>query len=175
MPETDIDLDADKDTEVIRLPEELAVLPVEDTVIPPGIMVPLVVQEEDLIQGVDEVAVGHKLFVLVAERPDAEQGATLGERFYSVGSAVEILQMLKYPDNTIRLLVRGVARVRIDEYTQIKPYLKAKVHQLADIVKESSELKALIRNSVILFEKVCIGFIRQHSWPVFFHDSKHAC
>jgi len=154
MPETKTKVDTDQDIDEIRLPEELAVLPVEDTVIPPGIMVPLVFQEETLIKCIDDVAVGHKLFVLVTQRPNGEEIRKLDERFYDVGSAVEILQMLKYPDKTTRLLVRGVSRVKVDEYTQTKPYLKAKVHRLTDVLEETAELKALMRNSVVLFERV---------------------
>jgi len=154
MPDTNTQVDTDQDTDEIRLPEELAVLPVEDTVIPPGIMVPLVFQEEALIKCIDDVIVGHKLFAIVAQREDGKEARSLNERFYDVGSAVEILQMLKYPDKTTRLLVRGVSRVKVEEYTQTKPYLRARVHRLTDIIRESNELKALMRNSVILFEKI---------------------
>ena len=158
MPEQELDLATNQDLEDITLPEELAVLPTEDTVIPPGIMVPLVFQDEDLIQCIDDVSVGHKLFALVAQRPDAEEALIPEERFYAVGSVVEILQILKYPDKTTRLLVRGVTRVKIEEYTQAKPYLKARVQRLADVLRETNELKALMRNAVALFDKV-VSFV----------------
>jgi len=140
--------------EDIKLPEEMTVIPMENTVIPPGIMVPLVFQDATLIRCIDEVAVGSKLFGLVAPRPDAENAVTALERFFTVGTAVEILQMLKYPDKSTRLLVRGVSRIRTDEYTQLTPCLKAKITRLHDEMEESDELQAMMRNAVTLFERV---------------------
>jgi len=143
-----------QDVDEVQLPQELTVLPMTDTVIPPGIMVPLVFQDEDAIEAIDEVAVGNKLFVLVAQRPDISGAEPPLERFYTVGTAVEILQMLRYPDKTTRLLVRGIARVRIEEYTQLSPNLTASISRLHDVMEDTPEVKALMRNSVILFEKV---------------------
>jgi len=140
--------------EDIKLPDEMTIIPMENTVIPPGIMVPLVFQDATLIRCIDEVAVGSKLFGLVAPRPDAEDAATPRERFFTVGTAVEILQMLKYPDKSTRLLVRGVSRIRTDEYTQLSTCLKAKITRLNDEIEETDELKAMMRNAVTLFERV---------------------
>ena len=154
MSEKKRNITAEHDLDEIQLPEELPVLPVEDTVIPPGIMVPLVFSDDNLVECIDDVAVGQKLFVLVAQRLDSDDALTPEERFYSIGSVVEILQMLKYPDKSTRLLVRGIARVMIDEYTQIAPYLTAVVHQLSDFIEESDELQALKHNAVSLFGDV---------------------
>jgi len=142
-----------RDIEEIRIPDELTVLPIENTVIPPGIMVPLVFQDEQLIASIDEIAVGDKMFVLVTQREEGVENEAFEKRFYNVGTAVEILQMLKYPDKTTRLLVRGVSRVKIEQYTQAKPHLKAKVQRIKDVIHDSAELHALMRNAVTLFEK----------------------
>jgi len=145
---------SDGDADEVRLPDELIVLAMSDTVIPPGIMVPLVFQDPDAIDAIDEVAVGQKLFVLVAQRSDAAGTEPPTDRFYTVGTAVEILQMLRYPDKTTRLLVRGLARVRIEQYTRTKPNLMARIKRLDDIIEDSAEVQALMRNCVMLFEKV---------------------
>ena len=149
-----IKVETNQDIEEIRIPDELVVMPVENTVIPPGIMVPLVFQDENLIACIDDVAVGEKMFVLVTQRESFDEAETFAERYYSVGTAIEILQMLKYPDKTTRLLVRGVSRIRIIKYTHAQPYLKAKVERLEDVVSESQEVQALMRNTVNLFERV---------------------
>ena len=154
MANNNAKIELNQDIEEIHIPEELAVLPLESTVIPPGIMVPLVFQDNQLIQCIDDVAVGDKLFVLVTQRENALEAAELDERFYTVGTAVEILQMLKYPDKTTRLLVRGVSRVKIRQYTQRRPYLKARIDRLTDVMEDSPELQALMRNTVNQFEKV---------------------
>ncbi|HUU69770.1 MAG TPA: endopeptidase La [Planctomycetota bacterium] len=145
--------DTRRDIEEIRIPEQLVVMPIENTVIPPGIMVPLVFQDETMISCIDEVAVGDKMFALVTQREGSEEAKTPEDRFYRIGTAIEILQMLKYPDKTTRLLVRGVSRIRIEQYTQRHPCLKATVSKLSDVLDDTAELRAMMRNAVGLFER----------------------
>ena len=73
---------------------------------------------------------------------------------YEVGCAARVLKMLKFPDNTVRVLVEGLWRIRIKAYESQKPYLKAKIEVQKDIVEDSIELSALTRNAQGQFQEI---------------------
>src|SRR4029077_13637577 len=71
-----------------------------------------------------------------------------------VGCAARLLKMLKFPDNTVRVLVEGLWRIRIKDYTHPAPYLRAKLELMKDITEDSVELTAMMRNAQGQFQEI---------------------
>jgi ATP-dependent Lon protease len=136
-----------------EIPSELPILPIRDAVIFPLTAVPVSVGQPRSIQLVDEVAVGDRVVGLVTAR-DQEVEEPGAEDLFQVGTAAVILRMLKVQDGSLRILVQGLERIRIQEFTQEKPYLKAKVETASDEVEDSVEVEALMRNTTDLFQRL---------------------
>jgi ATP-dependent Lon protease len=129
----------------IALPGELPVLPLRDSVTYPDTLTPLAIGQDRSVQLVNDVLVGNRLLVMVASRePELETPGP--EQLYDIGVAGMVARMLKVPDGSLRILVQGGQRVRIDEWIKEEPYLTARVTELPDEVEEGPELTALMRN-----------------------------
>ncbi len=126
------------------VPSALGVLPLRDTVPFPGMVIPLAVGQERSLRLIDEVLAGDRRFVMVASR-DPELTEPDPEQLYEVGVIGTIARMMKVPDGTSRLLVQGGQRVRLTRWTQREPYLVATLEEVPDVVHESDELTALVR------------------------------
>jgi len=137
--------------EGVRIPNELPVLPLKDTIVYPFMIVPLAVGRPKSVKLVDEVIVKDKLLALVAQR-EKEEGDPRPSQLYEVGTAASILRFMRLPDDTMRILVQGLARIRITHYTKTDPYLVAKVERLESVVEDSVELQALTRNASSQFQ-----------------------
>ncbi|MCJ7745358.1 MAG: LON peptidase substrate-binding domain-containing protein, partial [Actinobacteria bacterium] len=146
------DREAQTPLDEMEIAKELPIMPLPDTVIYPHIVAPLLVTDDNLIKLIDEALVGDRVIGVVTLR-DSEQEPE-PENLYDVGSAVAIARMFKLPDGQMQLLVQGVARIRIKDYTQTHPFLKASVERLVDKVEDTVELEALTRNALNLFRKI---------------------
>src|SRR5271166_347928 len=124
------------------LPEALPVLGLSDIVIFPGMVAPLLVETAQSTKLIDDVVGGDRLLGVVLQR-NAEAENPLPHEMYEVGCAARVLKMLKFPDNTVRVLVEGLWRIRVKDYKAQQPYLRAKIELQKDIVEESIELAAL--------------------------------
>ena len=135
------------------LPDALPILPLRDMVTYPGTLTPLAVGQERSIRLVDDVLSGDRALVMVASRdPDLEEPGP--DQLERVGVAGVVARMLKIPDGTVRILVQGTQRVRLDEFVATEPYLVAKVTELPDVVEDSTELQALTRNVQRTFSEI---------------------
>src|SRR5258708_17454969 len=128
------------------LPELLPVLGLSDIVIFPGMVAPLLVETGQSTKLIDDVVGGDRLLGVVLQR-NAEAENPLPHEMHEVGCAARVLKMLKFPDNTVRVLVEGLWRVQIKEYIGTDPYLCAKFELVKDIVEDSVELTAMMRNA----------------------------
>src|SRR5438445_12988330 len=114
------------------LPDVLPVLGLSDIVIFPGMVAPLLVETAQSIHLIDDVVGGDRLLAVALQRkPDVEN--PLPEDMHEYGCAARVLKMLKFPDNTVRVLVEGLWRIRIKEYETQTPYLKAKIEVWKDV------------------------------------------
>jgi ATP-dependent Lon protease len=147
--------DSEEITEVEEnaVPEELAILPLRGVVVYPLTFQALNVGQSRSIQLVDDATLSKQLIGLVVSR-DADLEEPGPEDVYETGVAAAIHRMIKAPDGTIRLLVQGVERIRIDEWTGDDPYLQARVTVLPDEVEESLEVEALMRNATDLLRRL---------------------
>src|SRR6266849_6871997 len=135
------------------IPEVLPILGLSDIVIFPAMVAPLLVDTAQSIRLIDDVVEGDRLLGLVLQRK-AEVENPMPEDLWESGCAARVLKMLKFPDNTVRVLVEGLWRFRVKEYETQIPYLKAKVEILKDITADSVELAALARNAHQQFQEI---------------------
>lgn len=142
-----------KDPDQVTVPNELAVLPLRGVVVYPATFQALTVGQPRSIKLVDDATVSKQLIGLVTSR-DADLEEPGSEDVYPIGVAAVIHRMIKAPDGTIRLLVQGVERIRIEEWLGSEPYLRARVSTLPDQVEEGIEIEALMRNAVDLLRRM---------------------
>ncbi len=143
----------DDDDEHLSIPEVLPVLPLKDTVIYPFAVQPLGVGQERSIRLIDDVMRGNRLVVLVAQKSaDIEQAGP--NDIFKIGTVSRIARMIRMPDGTIQIIVQGLERVDIDEFTQEKPYLAAHVTLKPDLQETDDETEAIKRNVVGYFQRL---------------------
>ena len=145
---------ADKAEEVkgMETPEELPILPIRESVLYPKMILPLMVSQERHIKLIDAALVANKMIGIVAVKNKEATEMKPGD-LYEVGCAAYILKMLKMPNNSIRLLIQGISRIRLTEFTQEEPYLRAKVATLVDYGEKTTETQALIVGVKGIFQK----------------------
>jgi ATP-dependent Lon protease len=144
-------------TEELTFPATLPVLPLKDTVVFPESVTPLAIGQERSIKLVEDVVSGDRVLGLVTvKNPDAEQPGW--DDLYEVGTAAVIHKMIKVPDGTLRILVQGVKRIRLESRVQEDPYLLGEFVELPDELPETPEVEALTRNVQNLFGRV-IGLV----------------
>jgi ATP-dependent Lon protease len=128
------------------LPEIVPILPLRGVVVFPQTAVPLTIGQPRSVKLVDDVVAGSRLVGLVAARdPNLETPGP--EELYQVGTLASIHRLLRAPDGTIRLLVQGLERFRVLEFTQTEPYLMARIERSPEIVETGIEIDALARNA----------------------------
>ncbi|MBZ0277107.1 MAG: LON peptidase substrate-binding domain-containing protein, partial [Anaerolineae bacterium] len=135
------------------IPDELPILPLRALVMYPHTAIPLTVGQPRSIKLVDDVVGGDRLIGLVAAK-DPEMETPGPDDIYTVGTLASIHRLFRAPDGTIRLLVQGLNRIEIDQYTQTQPYLRAKVRAIPENKDKSLEVEALVRNVVELFTRL---------------------
>src|SRR5512134_1658724 len=126
------------------VPAELPLLPLKDTVVYPMTVYPLVIGKEKSIKLINDVTVGDKILGLTAQRRVESEVAGQND-VYTIGTMARILQMVKAPDGTLRILVQGIERITIDGFVQTQPYIKAKVAAKPDASEHSVPIDALMR------------------------------
>jgi ATP-dependent Lon protease len=135
------------------LPEVLPVLGLSDIVIFPGMVAPLLVETPQSTKLIDDVVAGDRLLGVVLQR-NAEAENPMPNEMYEVGCAARVLKMLKFPDNTVRVLVEGLWRIHIKDYKSTDPYLCAKFELMKDVTENSVELTAMMRNAQSQFQEI---------------------
>ncbi len=129
----------------VELPTTLPILPLRGLVVYPFTAVPLTVGQPRSIKLVDEVMSSDRMIGLVAaKQPEIENPGP--EDLYTVGTAATIHRMFRAPDGTIRLVIQGIARFKINEFIQHDPYLQAIIEPHPEINASSIEAEAIARN-----------------------------
>ncbi|MGA9865884.1 MAG: endopeptidase La [Acetobacteraceae bacterium] len=132
--------------------DPLAVLPLRDIVVFPHMIVPLFVGREKSVRALEAVMKEDKQILLVAQR-NAAQDEPTAEDIYRVGTVSTILQLLKLPDGTVKVLVEGGKRARIVGFKDTTAYFEAFVESMPDENGDPKELEALGRTVVSQFEQ----------------------
>ncbi|MFO1170911.1 MAG: endopeptidase La [Hyphomicrobiaceae bacterium] len=131
--------------------ERFPVLPLRDIVVFPYMIVPLFVGREKSINALEEVMRTDKLILLVAQK-NASDDEPATNAIYPVGTLASVLQLLKLPDGTVKVLVEGTARAKVSRYTENQNYFEAEVERLPDKVGSEEEVEALARSAVGQFD-----------------------
>ena len=146
-------LDVGERQDEITIPAGLPILPIKTGVVFPFMIVPLIVSDKQLIQLIDDALATDKLAgVVTQDKPEIENPGP--DDLHEYGTASLIVKMLRFPDGSLRILVQGVARIKLTRFTQMSPYMKAKVDVIKEPKEKSLELEALVRNAVNLFQKI---------------------
>lgn len=135
------------------LPEKLPILGLSDIVIFPGAVVPLLVETGPSLKLIDDLVAGDRLFGAVLQK-NADVAEPGPKDLHLVGCVSRLSKMVKFPDGTVRVLVEGLWRIRINEFSQPEPYLRATFDLLRDETEDSVELQAMLRNAHKQFEEI---------------------
>jgi ATP-dependent Lon protease len=133
--------------------DDLPVLPLRGVVVYPMMWLPLPIGQKRSIRLVEETLPDNRIIALVTSR-DEQVEEPRPDEIYQVGTAAQIHRVLKTPDGTIRLLVQGLERVRILEYIQEDPYLRARIEVIPETLENNIELEAITRAVQELFRKL---------------------
>ncbi len=137
----------------LKIPTELPILPLRDTVVFPGMVVPITVGKPANIKLVDDVSVGEKFCGLVLQKKKTDDEPKF-EDLYKIGTIARVVKMFKLPTNTVHLLVQGIERISIGKFTQKEPYIKADVHTISEPkTVKTPEIEARMRNLLSQFQK----------------------
>src|SRR5436309_12034093 len=115
------------------LPQGLPVLPLKDTVVFPDTLTPLAIGQERSIRLVNDVLGGERMLAMVASK-DPQIESPDPDDLYRVGVAGTVARMIKVPDGTLRILVQGGQRIRVEEFVATEPYLVARIEEEPDVV-----------------------------------------
>ncbi len=132
--------------------DSMAVLPLRDIVVFPHMIVPLFVGREKSVRALEAVMKEDKQILLVAQK-NAAQDDPSADDIYRVGTVSTILQLLKLPDGTVKVLVEGGRRAKLASFRETEAYFEASVEDLPDQESEAKELEALSRTVVGQFEQ----------------------
>ncbi len=132
-------------------PELYPVLPLRDIVVFPYMIVPLFVGREKSIAALEEVMRSDKQILLVAQK-NASDDEPSTEGIYQMGTLASVLQLLKLPDGTVKVLVEGTRRASIKRYTENESYFEAEIERVEETVGAEGEIEALARSVVSQFE-----------------------
>jgi len=137
------------------IPEELPVLPVRDAVIFPNAVIPLNVGRESSVKLINDVQQGDGMLVVLTQR-DKRVDAPAPADLYEIGTVSMVHRAMKTPEGNLFLIIMGVARVSVHEFTQFEPYLRAKIKTVQDEKEDenSVDFQALRRTVVSQFERV---------------------
>ncbi len=137
-----------------EIPNELPILPLRGTVVYPMTVIPLNVGQARSIRLVDEVATSQSRIVGLVTIKDEKIEEAGPNDVYTTGTAAIIHRLLRAPDNTVRLIVQGIDRIRVKEFTTTEPYLKARVEIAPESIEKNKETEALTRNTIELFRRL---------------------
>ena len=156
-PKTQIEIEINEELEdegtAIDLPEELPILPLRGLVVYPQTAIPLTVGQDRSIQLADDVVAGNRMVGLVASK-DPSLGTPGPDQVQTIGTLATIHRLFRTPDGTVRLLIQGLQRIRIDDFIETAPYLKARVTRIPEeevVFADDIEMEALVRSIVDRF------------------------
>jgi len=132
--------------------EDMPVLPLRDVVVYPHMVVPLFVGREKSIKALEAAATGNKSVLLVAQK-EASNDDPGEDDIYHVGTVSNILQLLKLPDGTVKVLVEGLKRGRLTNFSSKEPFFSANVEEIVDTSFDVREIDVLTRSLISQFEQ----------------------
>ncbi|MFQ5603503.1 MAG: endopeptidase La [bacterium] len=146
--------DSEKKEEIdFKLPQVLPILPLRNTVVFPQQILPISVGREKSIKLIEDAMSETKLITLVAQQ-NGDIDKPVPKDLFSWGTIATIIKVFKMPDGTQSVMIQGLRRVKVIDYTQIEPYFKALVQPENETYMEGVDIDALVGNLRDLFQKV---------------------
>ncbi|MDC3085120.1 endopeptidase La [Gammaproteobacteria bacterium] len=127
------------------------ILPLRDIVVYPNMVVPLFVGREKSIQALEEVMSNNRELFLVAQKDSTTEDPT-EDSLYQYGTVASIMQLLKLPDNTVKVLVEGTSRAKIRKFIPGDKFHQVEVDLVSELVPDDPEIEALARSCLMQFE-----------------------
>lgn len=137
-------IDEDEKEEWKKAPKDLPILPLRNTVLFPGVVIPISVGRSKSIKLINEANAGSKLIGVVSQK-DASIEEPEREDLYDIGTMARIIKMIKLPDGNTTAIIQGKSRFHLDEFTQDEPFFKATV---TPILKKEEELTPVLEEMV---------------------------
>ncbi len=138
-----------------QVPGDVPVLPLRDTVLFPNSFMPLAVARESSVKLIDEAIAGAKVIGVFTQKDPTQEDPAQAD-LHAIGTLTHIHKMFKLPDGSLRLIVQGLTRIRLDRVLATRPYLRAEVSEVADQLRDADtlEIDALERNIRANFAQV---------------------
>ncbi len=133
--------DRNETVEVLTIPDVLPVMAMRDAVMFPFAIIPLTVGREISVRAVDEALAHDRLILLLTQR-NPQHEAPGPEDLFETGCVATVMRMLKLPDGTVRILVQGLARARVDYFSRTEPYFEARLTRLEEPTTGPADLEA---------------------------------
>jgi len=135
----------EEDMDLSEVPEQLPILPLRNTVLFPGVVIPITVGREKSIKLVREIYKGKKMIGVLAQK-DNEIDEPAPEDLHKVGTMAQIIKILQMPDDTTSVIIQGKRRFRLEEMVSVEPYMQGRVTGLneAKPLQESEEFDAIV-------------------------------
>ena len=137
--ELKVEAESSPESSLDDVADDLPVLPLRGLVVYPMMWLPLTIGQGRSIQLVEDTLPQSRIIALATSRDESVEEPS-PEQIYEIGTAAQVHRVLKAPDGTIRLAVQGLERIRLKEYIQEKPYLRARVEVLPETLEEGLEL-----------------------------------
>ncbi len=143
------------DDKALEIPATLPMLPVRDIVVFPYMILPLFVGRESSIKAVEDALAKNRL-IFLASQMDLHEENPSPESIYKVGTIAMIMRMRKLADGRVKILIQGVAKGRVKNYTKSAPFLEVEVEKITETPNQAQnlEIEALIRNGKEHLEKI---------------------
>src|ERR1700746_679791 len=150
------DLTTSEHTSYDTTERSLPILPVRDTVLFPHAVLPLTVGRESSVQLINSLG-EDKTIVVVAQR-EARVATPQPTDFYAIGTLAVVPQLIKSPNQSLLVFAEGVERVRLADFAQLTPFMRARVTTIPEVIPpKDSEVEALQRNVLTLFQQIVAG------------------
>lgn len=129
------------------LPEELSILPIKNTVLFPGVVIPITVTRQKSIRLIKKAYQGNRIIGVIAQKNKQAEEPGI-EDLYRFGTVARIIKMLVLPDGNTTIIIQGKNRFQINEYVQEEPFMTARIDLQAELLLdlESKEVKALVQS-----------------------------
>src|SRR3974390_2613035 len=145
-----------KEPEQVQGERSLPVLPVRDTVLFPHAVLPLTVGRESSVQLINSLG-EDKTIVVVAQR-EARVDSPQPSDLYAIGTLAVVHKVVKMPNQSLFVFAEGLERVRLAEFSQLSPFMRASVQTIPETIPpKNSEIEALQRNVLTLFQQIVAG------------------
>ena len=151
----ELEIETDGSEKALSIPPELPILPLRDTVLFPNSFMPLAVAREASVRLIDEATATGRMIGVFTQR-EASTEEPVQDDLYTVGTATHIHKLFKLPDGSLRLIVQGLARIKLDHLVHNRPYLRGLVSPADEVLREEDhlEIDALQRNIKSNFQQV---------------------